>query len=117
MVFVFVAVALCLRSDILFQVYRCGDADLCNENVKKTLRKLSTLSSMRWFVYFVLSPIIVRLHLHTDMQILQRALEEREDERDNVEEVVGGGSGDEKSSEEKNPLLSRESFEWFVTNA
>ena len=65
---------------------------------------------MRWFVYGVLSPIIVRLYLRTGMQILRRALldnEDGEDERDNVEEVAEGGAGDEQSSEEKNPLLSR----------
>ena len=65
---------------------------------------------MRWFVYGVLSPITVRLYLHTYRQILQRALldtEDREVERDNVEEVAEGGAGDEQSSEEKNPLLGR----------
>ena len=58
---------------------------------------------MRWFVYGVLSPIIVRWYLHTDMQILQTALLDNEDgvdERDNVEEVG-----------------SRWSFEWLGTNA
>ena len=69
---------------------------------------------MRWLVYGVLSPIIDPLFLHTDMQILRRALldnEGGEDERDNVEENTEGGAGDEQSSQEKNPLLSRYSFE------
>ena len=54
--------------------------------------------------------MIVRWCLHTDMQILQRALldnEDGEDERNNVEEVAEGGAGDKQSSDEKNPLLSR----------
>ena len=50
------------------------------------------------YIFYIQPQIIVRLHLHTDIQILRRTLldnEDGEDERDNVEDVAEGGAGDE----------------------